>query len=169
MEMQIDSLIKPVIFMMAGPLVSVGDLWQNAFAGFAISMLFIFFVRPLAVFVSLLWPLLGKKMTVKEALFLCVVRETGVIPIVLAVVAFKEFEELTTLMPLVAWVVIWTLTLLPAITPWWAKLLGLTEVTEDAHARSSKGLGTCIRTFLNDPLNFDYRLGSHFRSKSRQR
>ena len=127
METKIDSLAKPTIFMMAGPLVSVGDLWQNAFTGFAISMLFIFFVRPVAVFVSLLWPLLRKKIVIKEALFLCGVRETGVIAIVLTVITLKSFPELTTLMPLVAWVVIWTLTLLPAITPWWARTLGLTE------------------------------------------
>lgn len=127
METQIDSLVKPVIFMMAGPLVSVSDLWDNAFMGLVVSLLFIFVVRPVAVFVSLSWPLLSKKITMKEALFLCIVRETGVIPIVLAVVAFKEFPALTTLMPLVAWVVIWTLTILPALTPWWAKTLGLTE------------------------------------------
>lgn len=127
MEANIDSLAKPVIFMMAGPLVSVGDLWQNAGMGLVISLLFIFLVRPAAVFVSLLVPIIRKKMTVKEAGFLCVVRETGVLPIVLAVGAVYAFPELKTLMPLVAWVVIWTLIIPPALTPWWAKILGLTE------------------------------------------
>lgn len=123
MEAKIDSLAKPAIFMMAGPLISISDLWQNALMGLVISLLFIFVVRPVAVFVSLAFT----RMTIKEKLFLCIVRETGVIPIVLAVGAFTQFDELTTLMPLVAWVVIWTLTIPPALTPWWAKKLGLTE------------------------------------------
>jgi hypothetical protein len=30
-------------------------------------------------------------------------------------------------LPLTAWVVIWTLTLLPAVTPWWSKKLGVVK------------------------------------------
>lgn len=140
MEIKIDSIAKPAIFMMAGPLISLSDLWQTAGLGLVASLLFIFVARPLAVFASLLFV---RNMTFKEKLFLCVVRETGVIPIVLAVLAVSQFTELKTLMPLVAWVVIWTLTLLPAITPWWARKLGLTETKtrkedtdEEAHVPS---------------------------------
>ena len=75
--------------------------------------------RPIAVFASLL----VTNVTLKEKLFLCVVRETGVIPVVLAVITVSQFPTMTLLMPLTAWVVIWTLTLLPAITPWWATKL----------------------------------------------
>ncbi len=153
METNLDSLAKPAIFMMAGPLISVGDLWQNAFMGLVISLLFIFVVRPVAVFTSLLWPLLGKKITTKEALFLCIVRETGVIPIVLAVVAFKEFPALTTLMPLVAWVVIWTLTIPPALTPWWAKTLGLTEEQEEVQMQTKSPLRRLGNWFYDLYLN----------------
>jgi hypothetical protein len=64
---------------------------------------------------------------VREKLFLCSVRETGVIPVVLAVITVAQFPELQLLMPLTAWVVIWTLTLLPAITPWWATQLRLVK------------------------------------------
>ena len=137
MEIKIDSVAKPVIFMMAGPLISLTDLWQTVGLGFVISMLFIFIARPLAVFISLLFT----KVERKQKLFLCVVRETGVIPIVLAVGTVLEFPELKTLMPLVAWVVIWTLTLLPAITGWWAKKLGLTEAQntpEKSHQETIK-------------------------------
>lgn len=123
MEMKIDSIAKPTIFMMAGPLISIGDLWQTAGLGLVVSLLFILVVRPIAVFVSLAFV----RMSTKEKLFLSVIRETGVIPIVLAVGAVAQFPNLTTLMPLVAWVVIWTLTLLPAVTPWWARTLGLTD------------------------------------------
>jgi hypothetical protein len=55
------------------------------------------------------------------------VRETGVIPVVLAVITVAQFPELTLLMPLTAWVVIWTLTLLPALTPWWARKLDVVQ------------------------------------------
>lgn len=123
MTIKIESIAKPTIFMMVGPLISLQDLWATAGTGLAISLLFMFVVRPIAVFVSLL----PTNFTTKEKLFLCSVRETGVIPVVLAVVTVSQFPTMKTLMPLVAWVVIWTLTLLPAITPWWAKVLRLTD------------------------------------------
>lgn len=133
MEMKIDSIAKPAIFMMAGPLISVHDLWETAGIGLVISLLFMFVARPIAVFGSLAFT----KMSVKEKLFLSSVRETGVIPIVLAVGAVSQFPELTGLMPLVAWVVIWTLTLLPAITPWWASVLKLTKECDEVVADTS--------------------------------
>ncbi len=132
MEIKIDSIAKPVIFMMAGPLISLGDLWETAGLGLVISLAFILIARPLAVIVSLAFT----KISWKEMWFLCVVRETGVIPIVLAVGAVSQFAELKTLMPLVAWVVIWTLTIPPAITPWWAKFLGLTTEKNSTEAQS---------------------------------
>jgi len=127
MEVKIDSIAKPVIFMMAGPLISISDLMDTALLGFVVSMLFMFVARPLAVLGSLFATNLSKK----EKLFLCAVRETGVIPIALAVGVVSQFPELKQIMPLTAWVVIWTLTVLPAITPWWAKKLDLVKNTSD--------------------------------------
>jgi NhaP-type Na+/H+ and K+/H+ antiporter len=97
-----------------------------------------FVVRPIAVFVSLMFT----AMSTREKLFLCVVRETGVIPIVLAVGAVSQFPELLQLLPLVAWVVMWTLVILPAITPWWARTLQLTKTNEEI----------CNSTILNTIL-----------------
>jgi NhaP-type Na+/H+ and K+/H+ antiporter len=97
-------------------------LANSALLGLGVSLLFILFARPFAVMVSL-WP---TNISMKEKLFLSVVRETGVIPVVLSVVTAAQFPELTLLMPLTAWVVIWTLIVLPAITPWWAKKIGVT-------------------------------------------
>ena len=119
METHIESLAKPIIFMMVGPFVSLQMLLDTALFGLAVSLLFMLVARPLAVFVSLLFT----NITLKEKLFLCVVRETGVIPVVLAVITVAQFPSMSLLMPLTAWVVIWTLTLLPAITPWWAAKL----------------------------------------------
>jgi NhaP-type Na+/H+ or K+/H+ antiporter len=123
MEIKIESIAKPTIFMMVGPFVSLGNLWETAALGLLVSLAFILIARPVAVLLSML----PTNLSMKDKLFLSVVRETGVIPVVLAVITVAQFPEMTRLMPLTAWVVIWTLTLLPAITPWWTKKLGIVQ------------------------------------------
>lgn len=123
MEIKIESIAKPTIFMMVGPFVALGDLWDTAVLGLMVSLFFILVARPVAVMLSLL----PTNLSMKDKLFMSVVRETGVIPVVLAVITVAQFPELTLLMPLTAWVVIWTLTLLPAITPWWSRKLGIVQ------------------------------------------
>jgi len=121
MEVKVESIAKPTIFMMVGPFVALGDLWDTALLGLGVSLAFILVARPVAVMLSMLPTSLG----MKDKLFLCIIRETGVIPVVLAVITAAQFPELSLLLPLTAWVVIWTLTLLPAITPWWSRKLGI--------------------------------------------
>jgi NhaP-type Na+/H+ or K+/H+ antiporter len=121
METKIESVAKPVIFMMVGPFVAVSDLVDSAGLGFAIALLFMLVARPLAVWLSLL----PTRVDWRTKMFLCAVRETGVIPVVLAVMAVAQLPAYKELLPLTAWVVIWTLVVLPAITPWWAKKLGI--------------------------------------------
>ncbi len=123
MEIQIESIAKPTIFMMVGPFVALGNLWDTALLGLVVSLVFIFVARPVAVMVSML----PTNLSMKDKLFLSVIRETGVIPVVLAVITAAQFPELTQLLPLTAWVVVWTLTLLPAITPWWSRKLGVID------------------------------------------
>ena len=123
LETKIESIAKPTIFMMVGPFVSMQDLAQSATMGFMVSMLFICIARPVAVMVSML----PTAISMKEKLFLCAIRETGVIPVVLAVITAAQFPDLKQLMPLTAWTVIWTLTLLPALTPWWSRKLGIVQ------------------------------------------
>jgi NhaP-type Na+/H+ or K+/H+ antiporter len=123
MEIQIESIAKPTIFMMVGPFVALGDLWDSALLGLMVSAVFILIARPLAVMLSML----PTDLSMKDKLFMSIVRETGVIPVVLAVITVAQFPELTLLMPLTAWVVIWTLTLLPAVTPWWSRKLGVVQ------------------------------------------
>lgn len=123
MEIKIESIAKPTIFMMVGPFVALGDLWNTAVLGLVVSLAFILIARPVAVMLSLL----PTNLNMKDKLFMSVVRETGVIPVVLAVITVAQFPELNLLMPLTAWVVIWTLTLLPAITPWWTRKLGIVQ------------------------------------------
>jgi NhaP-type Na+/H+ or K+/H+ antiporter len=123
MESKIESVAKPVIFMMVGPFVSLSDLSKTVWLGLAISVVFIFVARPMSVMLSLL----PTRISLKEKLFLCAVRETGVIPVVLAVITVAQFPEMVQLMSLTAWVVIWTLTFLPAVTPWWARQLRMAK------------------------------------------
>ena len=122
MEIKIESVGKPVIFMMVGPFVALEELRDSALLGLVVSLMFILIARPFAVMLSLLIT----RISMKEQLFMSVVRETGVIPVVLSVISVAQFPELSLLMPLTAWVVIWTLIVLPAITPWWAKKIGVT-------------------------------------------
>jgi NhaP-type Na+/H+ and K+/H+ antiporter len=103
--------------------VSLGDLADTAVMGFLVSVLFMLVARPLAVMVSMA----PTNLNMKDKLFMSVIRETGVIPVVLAVVTVAQLPQLTMLMPLTAWVVIWTLTVLPAITPWWSRKLQIVE------------------------------------------
>lgn len=123
MEIKVESIAKPTIFMMVGPFVALGDLRDTAVLGLLVALAFILVARPLAVMLSQL----PTGLRMKDKLFLSVVRETGVIPVVLAVITVAQFPELKLLMPLTAWVVIWTLTLLPAITPWWTRKLGIAQ------------------------------------------
>ena len=125
METKIESIAKPVIFMMVGPFVAVSDLLDSAGLGLAIALLFIVVARPVAVWLSLL----PTRIDWREKMFLCSVRETGVIPVVLAVMAAAQLPAHAQLLPLTAWVVIWTLVVLPALTPWWAKKLGILKAT----------------------------------------
>ncbi|AXS79554.1 cation:proton antiporter [Dechloromonas sp. HYN0024] len=123
MEIKVESIAKPTIFMMVGPFVALDTLWHTALLGLVVSLAFILIARPVAVMLSML----PTSLNMKDKLFLSVVRETGVIPVVLAVITVAQFPELELLMPLTAWVVIWTLTLLPAITPWWTRKLGIAQ------------------------------------------
>ncbi len=123
METKIESVAKPTIFMMVGPFVALPDLANTAGLGLGVALLFMLVARPVAVLLSLL----PTGISMKEKLFLCAVRETGVIPVVLAVMTVAQLPQMTQLMPLTAWVVIWTLTLLPALTPWWARKLNILE------------------------------------------
>jgi NhaP-type Na+/H+ and K+/H+ antiporter len=123
MEIKVESIAKPTIFMMVGPFVALDNLWETALLGLLVSLAFILVARPVAVMLSML----PTNLDMKDKLFLSIVRETGVIPVVLAVITVAQFPELKLLMPLTAWVVIWTLTLLPAITPWWTRKLGIAQ------------------------------------------
>jgi NhaP-type Na+/H+ or K+/H+ antiporter len=121
LESKIEVYAKPAIFILLGPLVNLQELMQYAWIGLLATMLFMV-ARIATVYVSLL-PLrvFGYKFTKGELGFLCSVRETGVIPVVLLIVTATQFPQLKGLVPIGIWVVLYTLIVLPMITPWWAK------------------------------------------------
>ena len=89
MDIKIESLAKPIIFMMVGPFVALSDLWDTALLGLLVSLVFILVARPVAVMLSLL----PTNLSMKDKLFMSIVRETGVIPVVLAVVMNITLER----------------------------------------------------------------------------
>jgi NhaP-type Na+/H+ or K+/H+ antiporter len=121
LDEKIESLIKPFIFMMMGPFISVDELFGHIEIGILVALVFILVVRPVSVWLCL-WP---TRLETREKMFLCGVRETGVVPVVLAVLVAARLPELKLLLPITAWVVLVTLVVLPAVTPAWARWLKL--------------------------------------------
>jgi NhaP-type Na+/H+ or K+/H+ antiporter len=128
LEVKIDSIGKPIVFMIVGAFVSPMDLWESIVPGLLIASLFIIIVRPIAVFFSL-FPVKG--MTKNQKWFLCSVRETGVVAMLLSMMMSIRFPEMKAILPITTWVVITTLVILPPLTMRWARRLDLLE-TEKA-------------------------------------
>lgn len=127
----IDGFFKPTIFLMLGALVDVPALIEYAPIGLLVAAVFMFVIRPLAVFVSLSpFTVIGKdKVTWQEILFISFVRETGAIPAVLLVtIASLNLPGVDGLLPIGMWVILATLIIEPPLTPWVAKKLGVATI-----------------------------------------
>ncbi len=123
----IEGFMKPLIFMLLGAAVDPASLLSVAGLGISLGLLFMFVIRPIAVFLSLALFMRGKKgLTFRELLFLSFVRETGVIPAVL-LIGFRVsgLPEANTVVALGLWVILLTLIIQPPFTPFVAKLLGI--------------------------------------------
>lgn len=129
-ESKIDWLAKPVIFMLLGPMVDLEKLWQYAPLGITCALAFILLCRVPSVVISIGISNLSKqKLTMKEMFFFFLVRETGVIPIVLLIAAAQKVQ-VDWMMPVAVWIVLITLIVLPIMTPWWSKKLQLVETSK---------------------------------------
>lgn len=130
----IDGFLKVTIFILLGALIDVPQLLEYAFIGVGTGIIFMFVVRPLAVFVSLapfLW-FQAYPFTVRDLVFMSWVRETGAIPAVLLVsIAALGLPGSDALLPIGAWIILLTLTIQPALTPWVAKKLQVAECITD--------------------------------------
>lgn len=127
----VDTFFKPTIFILLGALVDVRELLDYAVIGITCSLIFMFIIRPIAVFISLgIFTFMGQeKMKINDLLFISFVRETGAIPAVLIVsVASLQLGNIDGLVPIGMWVILTTLILEPIFTPYVAKKLKVAEL-----------------------------------------
>jgi NhaP-type Na+/H+ or K+/H+ antiporter len=133
----IDGFFKPTIFLMLGALVDIPALIEYAPLGLLAALVFMFAIRPLAVWVSLApFTLRGKnRPTFQEIFFVSFVRETGAIPAVLLVtIASLNLAGVEGLLPIGMWVILATLIIEPPLTPWVAQKLGVASLMKESKA-----------------------------------
>ncbi len=121
----IEGLMKPLIFLLLGASVDVHALMQVMVPGIVMGILFMFVIRPIAVFLSLSVFMRGKHaLSVRELLFLSFVRETGVIPAVLIIgMGVSGIQGIETASLIGLWVILLTLIVEPPLTPLVARIL----------------------------------------------
>ncbi len=129
----IDGFFKPLIFLLLGALVDPVLLLKFAPMGITMALIFMFIIRPIAVFASITPVNWGKdKLSFKDLLFISFVRETGAIPAVLIVITASslsgKFPGLEPLVPIGMWVILMTLIIQPIFTAKVAQKLGVAEL-----------------------------------------
>lgn len=138
----IDGFMKPTIFILLGALIDPQALLYYAPIGIAASLVFMFIIRPISVFVTLApfhyW---GKeKVSWNEMLFISSVRETGAIPAVLIVtIASLQIPQIDGLVEIGMWVILMTLIVEPLLLPHIAKRLKVAEPISDKKKISLHG------------------------------
>ncbi|MFH0928688.1 MAG: cation:proton antiporter [bacterium] len=120
-----DGFVKPAIFVILGALITPA-FFKFAGLGIALSLFFMFVVRPIVVFISLFfWSGKNKPFSFRDLLFLDVVRETGVIPAVLLVAYSSKLPDGSAAFAIGSWVILSSLIILPIITEPWVKKMKL--------------------------------------------
>jgi cell volume regulation protein A len=125
-EQLVDHFMKPVIFILLGALVPIAMLGEYVGIGVVAALVFMFVIRPIVVFTSLLPWMVQKKSLLnwREALFLSFIRETGAIPAVLILtVVATGIESAEFVFAIGMWVILLTLTIEPPLTPLLARRL----------------------------------------------
>ncbi len=131
----VEGFFKPTIFILLGALVDIGKLLEYAPIGILVAFVFMFVVRPIAVFICLtVFKFLGKeRLSTNDMLFISFVRETGAIPAVLLVtIASLGLPDIKGLIEIGMWVILATLIIEPPLTPYVAKKLGVAEEMKDS-------------------------------------
>lgn len=130
----VEGFLKPTIFILLGGLVDVAKLLEYAPIGIFISLIFMFVIRPITVFVSLsLFRFFGKeRLSLNDLLFISFVRETGAIPAVLLVtIASLGLPNVEGLLEIGMWVILATLIIAPPLTPKVAQKLKVAKIMGD--------------------------------------
>jgi NhaP-type Na+/H+ or K+/H+ antiporter len=124
----LDHLVKPFVFIILGALVPFAILLDLAPLGIIAALLFMFVIRPLVVFVSLIPWLVQKVFTWGDLLFLSFVRETGIIAAVLLIIASSSGAiQSDFIIAIGMWVILLTLIIEPPLTPYVARITGVTK------------------------------------------
>jgi NhaP-type Na+/H+ or K+/H+ antiporter len=118
-ESLVDRFMKPTIFVLIGALVPLSILANTILLGTILAIVFMFFIRPFIVYISLLPWMIHKDSLIhwEDAMFLSFIRETGAISAVLLVyLAALGILGFEVLFALAVWVILFTLILEPPLT-----------------------------------------------------
>jgi len=129
-EQLVDNFMKPVIFILLGALVPLAMLVDTAAIGAAAAIVFMFVIRPIVVFSTLLPWMIQKEalLTWREVLFLSFIRETGAIPAILILSAVAAgLVNAPFVFAVGMWVILYTLVIEPPLTPLIAHKLGVSK------------------------------------------
>ena len=144
----IDGFLKPTIFLLLGALVEIDSLIAFAGVGLIAALIFMFVIRPIAVFLTLgPFSFIGEnRLGWRDLLFISFVRETGAIPAVLLVTVISlGIPNLDGLVPIGMWVILATLIIQPPLTPYIAKLLKIaTPIRDDKSLQISPENEPCV-------------------------
>lgn len=124
----LNHLIKPFIFIILGALVPFETLAKLAPLGILASLIFMFVIRPVVVFVSLLPWFMQGEFKWGDLIFLSLIRETGIIAAVLIIIASTyHLIDSDFVIAIGMWVILLTLIIESPLTPILAKKVGVAE------------------------------------------
>jgi len=120
-------IMRIFIFIMLGTQVDFAMMNRYLFGGIAVVAVFMILARPLTVFICAL-PDRRAKWTIKEMLFMCWTRETGVIPGALAgLIVGMRAPEAKLIASVTFIAILMTILIQATTTRWFARKLGLLE------------------------------------------
>jgi cell volume regulation protein A len=129
-ENLVDRFIKPIVFVLLGVFAPVQMLVATMTLGALCAIIFMFAIRPLVVYISLLpWTMpKNSEFEWRELLFLSFIRETGAIPAVLLLYAITSgIANGAFILSIAIWIMLFTLIIEPPLTPLVGKFLKVTD------------------------------------------
>lgn len=137
----VEGFMKPLVFILLGSMIDPVQLLDYAWVGIIAGLVFMFVLRPIVVFTTLLpYHFAGHKFSFKELAFLSFVRETGVIPAVLLItIRIANIPGAETMVAVGLWIILMTLIIEPPLTPLVAKSLGIAFDVPSAPRRKHAG------------------------------
>lgn len=120
--------VKAIIFFLLGSFVNLASIVHYLLPGIAVALIFMFIIRPLIVLVTTSFDFVRGNLNLREICFFSWVRETGVIPAVLLIsFVVNRVPQAEAMLNLGLVIILTTLVIQPATTPWLTQKLDLTE------------------------------------------